>query len=65
MHGPSPSIIDALSDLDDHVAVELLTLLRALSTDLEQHYAEALARRQQRQCTQRQPSLWTDDEPPF
>ena len=60
-----PIIIDALNDLDGHVAAELLSVLRALSDALEQHYAGALANQQQREWAVRQTSLWTDDEPPF
>ena len=65
MHRPSPIFIDVLSDLDDHVAAELTKLLRALCTALEQQYAGALARQQQRDLASHQPSLWPDDDPPF
>lgn len=65
MHGPPPIMIDILSDLDYQVAVKLITLLRAVSDALEQHYAGALARQQQPDWESRQPSLWPDDNPPF
>ena len=65
MHGPPPTMIDILSDLDDQVAAELITLLRAFGDALEQHYAGALTREQQREWQSRQPSLWPDDDPPF
>jgi hypothetical protein len=65
MYGPPPIMIDMPSDLDDQVAVQLITLLRAFSDALEQHYAGALARQQQHDWQSRQPSLWPDDDPPF
>ena len=65
MYRPSPNIIDVLNGLDEHLAVELIALLQALSTALEQHYAEAFAHQQQRDFESRQPSLWPDDDPPF
>lgn len=65
MRGPQPLITDVLNNLDDHVAAELLTLLRALATAIEQHYAGVLARQQQRDWESRQPPLWPDDDPPF
>lgn len=65
MQRTPPTIIDALNDLDDHVAAELLNLLHALSAALEQHYAGALANQRQREWAARQTSLWTDDDPPF
>jgi hypothetical protein len=65
MYRPPLNIIDVLSGLDEHVAAELITLLQALSTALEQHYAEAFAHQQQRDFESRQPSLWPDDDPPF
>lgn len=58
-------IIDVLSNLDDHLAAELMTVLRALLAALEQHYAGVLARQQQRDWESRQPPLWPDDDPPF
>lgn len=65
MHGPPPITIDMPSNLDDQVAAELITLLRAFGDALEQHYAGALARQQQPEWESRQPSLWPDDDPPF
>ena len=60
---PSQGPIDLPADL--HLAVELITLLQAISQALEQHYAGALASEQQRDWESRQSSLWNDDDPPF
>ena len=65
MHEPQPLITDVLSNLDDHLAAELLSLLHALTAAIEQHYAGVLARQQQRDWESRQPPLWPDDDPPF
>ena len=65
MHEPPPIMIDMLSDLDEQLAAQLITVLRALSDALEQHYAGDLARQQQQYWESRQPSLWPDDDPPF
>ncbi len=65
MREPQPLISDALSNLDDHVAAELITVLHALTAAIEQHYAGILATQQQRDWESRQPPLWPDDDPPF
>ena len=65
MPSPQPISIDVLNNLDLHLAVELITLLQAISQALEQHYAGALASEQQRDWESRQSSLWNDDDPPF
>lgn len=65
MREPQPLISAALSNLDERLAGELLTLLRALSDAIEQHYAGVLARQQQRDWESRQAPLWPDDDPPF
>ena len=54
-----------LSELDPHIAAELITVLHALSNALQQHYASALLSEQQREWESRQCSLWPDDGPPF
>lgn len=65
MREPHLLISNALSNLDERLAGELLTLLRALSDAIEQHYAGALACQQQRDWESRQAPLWPDDDPPF
>lgn len=65
MHEPPPIMIDMLSDLDEQLAAQLITVLRTVSDALEQHYAGDLARQQQQHWESRQPSLWPDDDPPF
>ena len=65
MQGPPPTIIDALNDLDDPLAAELPTLLRALADAIEQHYAAVLQCQQQHDWQSRQSSLWPDEDPPF
>lgn len=65
MQHPQPISIEVLNNLDHHLAVELITLLRAISDVLEQHYASALVSEQQRDWESRQSSLWNDDDPPF
>jgi hypothetical protein len=65
MREPQPLISDALSNLDERLAGELLVLLRALSDAIEQHYAGVLARQKQRDWESRQSPLWPDDDPPF
>jgi len=65
MPEPQPLISDALSNLDERLAGELLILLRALSDAIEQHYAGVLAHQQQHDWESRQAPLWPDDDPPF
>lgn len=65
MRMPPPVIIDVFNELDDHVAAELLVLLRTLTAALERHYADAVARQELHDAASRQPSLWPDCEPPF
>ena len=65
MQHPQPIDIDVLNALDHHLAAELITLLRAITDALEQHYDRALVSEQQRDWESRQPSLWNDDDPPF
>ncbi|MDH3461163.1 MAG: hypothetical protein OEM00_09355 [Burkholderiaceae bacterium] len=65
MQKPQPISIDVLNNLDLHLAVDLITLLQAISQALEQHYAGALVSEQHRDWESRQSSLWPDDDPPF